>query len=96
MSGNSFALAGVLSVVLSFPAMAQPSAGAAGSADAKAQAEAPKPKTDADRVVCKKITYTGSRLGGEKICRSVRQWSESQRAAQDATAQVQRNASVVE
>jgi hypothetical protein len=34
--------------------------------------------TDGSERVCKKITYTGSRLGAVKICHSRREWDELQ------------------
>jgi hypothetical protein len=43
---------------------------------------------DPDRQVCKKITYTGSRLGGERICKTARQWAQLQRETRD---QVEKN-----
>lgn len=45
---------------------------------------------DPDREVCKKVTFTGSRLGGERICRTAREWAELQRDSREATERKQR------
>lgn len=37
-----------------------------------AQADSP------DRMVCRKMTYTGSRLGATKVCKTRQEWNEIQ------------------
>lgn len=45
---------------------------------------------DPDREVCKKITYTGSRLGGERVCKTAREWGDLQRQSRQDTERKQR------
>jgi hypothetical protein len=45
---------------------------------------------DPNRVVCKKVTAIGTRLGAEKVCRTAREWAELQRDSKDATHRRQR------
>jgi hypothetical protein len=41
--------------------------------------------------VCKSVTYTGSRLGTTKICKSRAEWEELANAHEDQTNRIQRN-----
>jgi hypothetical protein len=36
------------------------------------------PQSDANQMVCRKMTYTGSRLGATKICKTRQEWNEIQ------------------
>jgi hypothetical protein len=72
------------------PSVGQAAAGSTASEPAKEQESAE--VGDPDRRICKKITYTGSRLGGEKVCKSARQWSEIRQESRDATERRQRSA----
>ena len=38
-----------------------------------------------DKIVCKSIRATGSRLPGERVCKTRKQWEEQARAAQKET-----------
>lgn len=52
---------------------------------AAAFADEPKSESKEDKVVCKRVGGTGWRLGGERICKTVREWDgisdESRREA---------------
>ncbi|GAA4812450.1 hypothetical protein GCM10023232_04650 [Sphingosinicella ginsenosidimutans] len=53
-------------------------AGAA-AAGAMAQQPAQKGSEDPDRMICRRITQTGSRLQGERVCMTAAQWAEQRR-----------------
>ena len=42
-------------------------------------------KYNPDKVVCKSVRLTGSRLPGERVCMTRKQWDEKARAAQKDT-----------
>jgi len=48
------------------------------------------PPDDA-KIVCKTITPTGSRLGGERICLPKREWRRLHESGQEATRDMQDN-----
>ncbi len=58
------------------PAPAPAAAPAAASA-------APADTDSGDKVICRVMTPTGSRLGGTRVCRTQRQWSVINRDAKD-------------
>ncbi len=47
-----------------------------------------------DQVVCRQMEETGSRLGGARICRTRRDWLQSQRDARRTVEQIQQNGSM--
>jgi hypothetical protein len=75
-------------------------AGAAWAEQGPAQAGASAKKdmaTKNDRLnpnarVCKSVTYTGSRLGTTKICKTRAEWEELSNTHEDQTNRMQRNA----
>jgi hypothetical protein len=44
---------------------------------------------DADKVVCRMITPTGQRLGGERVCHTKAEWEDISRRARDDTTSTQ-------
>ena len=69
---NSTALADTVSVPAATPATS-----------ASPVTVAPNPRA-LSTVICKTVTYTGSRLGGTKTCMTREQWEHNERTAQDA------------
>ena len=67
------------------------------SAPALAQTSAVKPvavSTDTaelDRIVCERQEQIGTRLGGRKVCKTIREWQEQQRNHREDVERVQRN-----
>lgn len=51
--------------------------------------EAPSRQSDPDRMICKKITPTGSRVGGVKKCATAAEWKEVARKGRDFTKGIQ-------
>jgi hypothetical protein len=45
----------------------------------------------ADKIICKRLTTTGSRLPGKRICRTQAQWNANDRDSQDAARKAQDN-----
>ena len=72
----------VVPALLCAPALAQTSAVAL--ADASAE------KTELDRIVCERQEQLGSRLGGRKVCKTIREWQEERRVQREETEGVQR------
>lgn len=95
-SFNLLAVALILGV--SSPALADSTDGSAASPAAAASgattaptasqqaAATPKvdPAHDPDKVICHYITPTGSRLGGQKVCHTRREWNQNTQDSQDA------------
>jgi invasion protein IalB len=54
-----------------------------------APAAADAKKYDPDKVVCKTEEVSGTRLGSKRVCRTVREWEQIARDAQDATLDTQ-------
>ena len=46
-------------------------------------------KAELDRIVCERQEQLGSRLGGRKVCKSVRDWQEERRVQREETERVQ-------
>lgn len=67
--------------VIAVPALAQTPAPAPQVAEAK-----PNPL---DKVVCRTEETLGSRLGGHKVCATVREWQEQQQENRDAVELIQ-------
>lgn len=65
------------------------SATVAAAAPATSTAAAPAAVEDEDRMICKMIIPTGSRIG-TKACRSATQWEQMSRDGRDAAERVQR------
>lgn len=58
----------------------------------QAPAEQPAAAAVPEKVICKKVEVTGSRLGAKKVCATKSQWDESARRAQEFTTNIQRGA----
>ncbi|MGZ6027606.1 MAG: hypothetical protein ACXWKU_21530 [Caulobacteraceae bacterium] len=58
--------------------------GPAQTPPAQAQVAATTQTNDLDKMVCKRITPTGTRLGGEKVCKTRREWLDITRQSRDA------------
>ncbi len=89
-----------LFVAAMMAAAAQPPAAAAGNAapatalaaaPAATNAASPIDNDPGDKVVCRTLTPTGSRLGGTRVCRTQRQWSLINRDAKDLVDDAQQN-----
>jgi hypothetical protein len=46
---------------------------------------------DGDKVVCKRIDQTGSRLGSKRICMTRNEWAEKERSDQQELKRMQAN-----
>ncbi len=55
-----------------------------------AGSEAAAPPKD-DKVICRTITPTGSRLGGSRVCRTAQQWRDLQHNNQQTISDMQRH-----
>jgi hypothetical protein len=66
----------------------QPAAAPAAPA-APAAAPAPKGKNDPDKVVCRTILPTGTRLGGTRVCHTQAEWADITRDSQRTTESAQ-------
>jgi len=69
---------------------------AAAATPAIAQAPAPQPqkvepakKNPLDKVVCRTEQTVGTRLGGHRVCATVREWQEQQQANREALEEIQ-------
>ena len=71
----------VVPALLAAPALAQTSA--AQSIDVSAK------KAELDRIVCERQEQLGSRLGGRKVCKTIREWQEERRVQREETERVQ-------
>ena len=47
-------------------------------------------KAELDRIVCEREEQIGSRLGGRKVCKTVREWQEQRRVQRDEVERIQR------
>ena len=56
-----------------------------------APAASTQPLADPEKVVCRRISETGSRLGSSKICLTRAQWAEKQRLDQEEVKRLQAN-----
>ena len=63
------------------------------SAPAVAQETAPKKARDPNEIVCERQEEIGSRLGGQRVCKTRAQWAEERRVSREGgdKAQVQRD-----
>ena len=61
--------------------------GASGS-DAMAKSKA---KADPNKVVCKNVSESGSRLKSKRVCQTNAQWAEQRRDAKEAIDHIQNN-----
>ncbi len=60
--------------------------------DAKKSEATAKPKTyDPDRIVCRAVEQTGSRLGTTRVCRTVAEWDQISKDSRTASDDVQRH-----
>jgi hypothetical protein len=50
-------------------------------------------KRNPDRPICKTIQKTGTRLGGERICMTAREWEEQRRSSRKVTEEGQAKSS---
>ncbi|HUG46000.1 MAG TPA: hypothetical protein VMK31_05765 [Sphingomicrobium sp.] len=57
----------------------------------KAQPVASTDKSDANRIVCKTEKVIGTRLGGKKVCLTVKEWQERASVGREETDRVQRD-----
>lgn len=76
----------VASALLGVPAVAQ-------TAEAAAETTAEQ-QSDAHKIVCKREEKIGSRLGAKKVCLTVQEWLERERASKDAAERWQQSAGV--
>jgi hypothetical protein len=44
-----------------------------------------------DEKICKRITETGTRVGGARVCKSAEQWKQLEDDAKDTTRRLQKN-----
>jgi hypothetical protein len=72
------------------PAIAQTAAPATQAAPAP---QAAKPQNPLDKIVCRYEDTVGTRLGGHKVCATLREWQEQERDNQDATQKWQQQTS---
>jgi hypothetical protein len=63
---------------------------AARAQDTAVAAPAAAVKADDDKQICKRVATTGSRIGGQRVCKSAAAWDDDARAAQAATREVGR------
>ena len=47
-------------------------------------------KAELDRIVCERQEQLGSRLGGRKVCKTIREWQEQRRVQREEAERVQR------
>jgi len=69
-------------VAAAAPAIAQTAAPAPQTAPAP---QAAKPENPLDKIVCRYEDTVGTRLGGHKVCATLREWQDQERENQDAT-----------
>lgn len=97
MRFRGFLTAGALAAALGltgFPAFCEPASNAvAPDAPATPAPPKPKPKYDPDEVICRYQEVTGSRLGGDKVCHTRREWDEISANSRDAVSRSQMGAS---
>ena len=72
----------VVPAVLCAPALAQTSTGDTVGPSAT--------KAELDRIVCERQEQLGSRLGGRKVCKTIREWQEQRRVQREEAERVQR------
>ena len=60
---------------------------------AQSQQQGAKPARDPNEIVCERQEEIGSRLGGQRVCKTRSQWAEERRAVRDDVdkAQMQRD-----
>lgn len=85
---SSIALSFAVSVAAGAPAAAQP-APAENAAQAADMGVGPAPKGD-DPKICRRIATTGSRVGGERVCKTASEWQREEKENQDAAKQLSR------
>lgn len=55
----------------------------AGQAAEPSAATAAKPAADGDRVICRQLPRTGSRIPPKRMCRTAAEWAESERTSRE-------------
>lgn len=55
------------------------------------QAQAPGDRGSAEKTICKRLATTGSRVDGQKVCKTVAQWEQDRIRARRATEDKQRD-----
>lgn len=74
-------------------AAAAPIAAPAAAADASAAATAAASGDEEDRIVCKRVETTGTRLRKSKVCKPVSFWRKLEKSADDTVAGIERGSS---
>jgi hypothetical protein len=85
-----FALACSAALGACSSAQTPPASAAAGTPEVASSAAPADPMADPDRMICKNVIPTGSRIG-KRTCMTARNWNQAQKDARDAVDQVQRN-----
>lgn len=75
-------------ILFALCAVTAAAAAGAGAADAMAKSKA---KADPNKVVCRNVSESGSRLKSKRVCHTNAQWAEIRREAKEQIDQIQNN-----